>query len=96
MSNVSWAVLTVQMTCCTRHVVSVTERPHLKVIKARLEWVAELVEGHRVVDLDRGERPNLGAVIETEGQTVGGDVYRVPVGPGQPHVSHDEADLSQF
>lgn len=94
MSNVSWAVLTVQMTCCTRHVVSVTERSHLKVIQARLKWMAELVEGHGVGHVHHRQLPDLGGAVHAECERLGLNEDRVPVGPALvPHVPHVEAWL---
>ena len=94
MSNVSWAVLTVQMTCCTRHVVSVTERPHLEVIQARLQRVSELVEGHGVGQVHHRQLPDLGGAVHAECERLGLNEDRVPVGPALvPHVPHVEAWL---
>ena len=89
MPNVSGTVFTVQMTCCTRHVVPITERPHLEVIKAGLKRVAELIEGHGVGHVHHGELPDLGGAVHAEGEGLGLNKDRVPVGPALvAHVPH--------
>ena len=91
MSDVTRTVFTVQMTSSARHIVSVTERPHLEVIEAGLQRVAELVEGNRVGHVHHGQSPDLSGAVHPEGQGLGLDVDRVPVGLALvPHVPHVE------